>query len=43
MMKKYIQVIIAKGNEKPYYIKGMGMTPDSCYMRIGSSIQSMGM
>ena len=41
--KKYIQVIIAKGQEKPYYIKGMGMTPDSCFMRIGSSIQSMNM
>lgn len=41
--KRYIQVIIAKGNEKPYYIKGMGMTPDSCFVRIGSSIQSMNM
>ncbi len=40
---KYIQIIIAKGQEKPYYIKGMGMTPDSCFMRIGSSIQSMNM
>ena len=40
---KYIQVIIAKGMEKPYYIKGMGMTPDSCFIRIGSSIQSMNM
>ena len=29
--------------EKPYYIKGMGMTPDSCFIRIGSSIQSMNM
>lgn len=41
--KKYIQVIIAKGIEKPYYINGMGMTPDSCFIRIGSSIQSMTM
>lgn len=40
---KYVQIIIAKGMEKPYYIKGMGMTPDSCFMRIGSSIQSMNM
>ena len=40
---KYVQVIVAKGMEKPYYIKGMGMTPDSCFMRIGSSIQSMNM
>lgn len=41
--KKYIQIIIARGNERPYYINGMGMTPDSCFMRIGSSIQSMNM
>lgn len=41
--KKYIQVIIAKGSESPYYIKGMGMTPDSCYIRVGSSIQCMEM
>lgn len=41
--KIYIQVIIAKGNESPYYINGMGMTPDSCFIRVGSSIQSMNM
>ena len=39
--KKYIKVIIAHGSEGPYYIKGMGMTPDSCFIRVGSSIQSM--
>ena len=39
--KKYIKVIVARGNERPYYLKGMGMTPDSCFIRIGSSIQSM--
>ena len=39
--KKYIKIIIAKGSEYPYYIKGMGLTPDSCFIRIGSSIQSM--
>lgn len=39
--KKYIKVIIAKGNERPYYLKGMGMTPDSCFISVGSSIQSM--
>ncbi len=39
--KKYIKVIIARGNERPYYSKGMGMTPDSCFIRVGSSIQSM--
>lgn len=39
--KKYIKVIIAHGSEGSYYIKGMGMTPDSCFIRVGSSIQSM--
>lgn len=39
--KKYIKIIIAKGSEDPYYIKGMRLTPDSCFIRIGSSIQSM--
>lgn len=39
--KKYIQIVIARGNERPYYLKGMGMTPDSCFIRVGSSIQSM--
>lgn len=39
--KKYIQIIIAKGNEAPYYLKGMGMSPDSCFIRIGSSVESM--
>ena len=39
--KKYIKVIIAHGSDGPYYIKGMGMTPDSCFIRVGSSIQSM--
>lgn len=39
--KKYIQIIIAKGNERPYYLRGMGMIPDSCFVRIGSSVESM--
>lgn len=39
--KKYIKIIVAKGYEKPYYIKGMGMSPDSCFIRVGSSIESM--
>lgn len=39
--KKYIKVIVAKGSERPYYLKGMGMTPESCFIRVGSAIQSM--
>ena len=39
--KKYIKIIVARGSDDPYYIKGMGMTPDSCFIRVGSSIQGM--
>ncbi len=39
--KKYIQIIVAKGAERPYYLRGMGMTPDSCFVRVGSSVESM--
>lgn len=39
--KKFIQIIVAKGNERPYYLRGMGMTPDSCFIRVGSSVESM--
>lgn len=35
--KKYLNIIVARGLEKPYHLKGMGMTPDSCFIRIGSS------
>ena len=39
--KKYIKIIIAGGSDGPYYVKSMGMTPESCFIRVGSSIQSM--
>ncbi len=39
--KKYIKIIVARGTEKPYCLKGMGMTPDSCFIRVGSSVQGM--
>ena len=39
--KKYIHITIARGTEKPYYLRGMGMTPDSCFIRISSSTESM--
>ena len=39
--KKYIKIIVARGVERPYYLKGMGMTPESCFMRVGSAVQSM--
>lgn len=39
--KKYLKIIVARGNERPYHLKGMGMTPDSCYIRVGSSTEKM--
>ena len=39
--KKYIHITIARGTEKPYHLRGMGMTPDSCFIRIGSSTEKM--
>lgn len=39
--KKYLNIIVARGLEKPYHLKRMGMTPDSCFIRIGSSNERM--
>ena len=39
--KNYLKITIARGLEKPYYLKGMGMTPESCFIRIGSSNEKM--
>lgn len=39
--KKYIQIVVAKGVERPYYLRGIGMTPDSCFIRVGSAVESM--
>ena len=41
--KKYIQIIVASGNEKPYYLRKKGMTPEGCFIRIGSSCEAMSM
>lgn len=38
---KYLKITIAKGYDTPYHIKGMGMTPDSCFIRVGSSNERM--
>lgn len=35
--KKYLHIIVANGNEKPYYLKKCGMTNDGCFIRVGSS------
>ena len=39
--KKYLKITVARGLEKPYYLKGMGLTPDSCFIRVGSSNEKM--
>lgn len=39
--KNYLNITVARGLEKPYHIKGMGMTPDSCFIRVGSSNEKM--
>lgn len=36
-----IKIVISSGLEKPYYIKGKGMSPSGCYMRVGTSTQPM--
>lgn len=36
-----IKVIVSSGLEKPYYIKNKGMSPNGCYMRLGTSTQPM--
>lgn len=39
--ENYIIVTIASGLEKPYYLKKYGMTPNGCYMRIGTQTSAM--
>ena len=39
--KKYLHIIVASGNEKPYYLRKKGMTPDGCFIRIGSSCEQL--
>ena len=37
----YIKVNFSSGSEKPYYIKKHGMTPEGCFIRVGSQTQSL--
>ena len=39
--KEIVHVIISGGIEKPFYLKKEGMTPDGCFVRVGSSVHSM--
>lgn len=36
-----IKVLISSGLEKPYYIKKNGMSPNGCFIRMGTSSQPM--
>lgn len=36
-----LKILISSGLEKPYYIKKQGMSPNGCFMRVGSSSQPM--
>lgn len=35
------KIIVSSGLEKPYYIKNKGMSPNGCFMRLGTSTQPM--
>lgn len=39
--KTVVAVTIASGQEKPYYLKKLGMSPSGCFMRVGSSTLPM--
>ena len=39
--KDVIHVIVSGGTEKPYYLRTHGMTPEGCFIRVGSSVREM--
>ena len=39
--KSIIHIIVSSGQEKPYYIKQLGMSSRGCFIRVGSSAQPM--
>lgn len=39
--KNIIKIIVASGRETPYYIKKYGMSPKGCFIRVGSSSETM--
>ena len=36
-----IKVVVSSGIEKPYYLRKKGMSPEGCFIRVGSSNQHM--
>ena len=41
--KDVVKVIIPSGPEKPYYIKKYGLSPNGCFLRVGTTVQQMAM
>ena len=39
--KDILRVVVSAGQQRPYYLRARGMTEDGCYIRAGSSTQSM--
>ena len=39
--KNIIHVVVSGGLDKPYYLKKIGMTPNGCFVRVGSSVHGM--
>lgn len=39
--KTIIHIIVARGTERPYYLKRYGQSPNGCFVRVGSGVQPM--
>jgi len=39
--KEYLNIIVARGNERPYYLKAKGMSPEGCFIRVANSTEKM--
>lgn len=39
--KEILKVILAKGHEKPYYLRKFGMSSKGCFIRVGSATEPM--
>lgn len=39
--KNCIQIVVSGGNQRPYYLKRNGMSPEGCFFRMGSTTEKM--
>jgi len=39
--KNWIRLSVASGQEKPYYLRKLGMSPRGCFIRVGSATEPM--